>query len=149
MGFAAVALAGAGAAAVEREILAAGAPRAGGATGVVAMTRISGSLVALELPLKLEASCAATVLGAIASTTQSAQSNPRNLARMTFLSCAFALSHPNGIVVLLIHVTVVTPPMTPTVNGSHEDGFLRPPRFNYGITLEERVATKAVASRYR
>src|SRR5205807_3056547 len=56
--------------------LATGAGRAGGATGVVAMTWISGSFVALELPLELEASCAATVLGAIASTAASAQSVP-------------------------------------------------------------------------
>jgi hypothetical protein len=42
------------------------------------MTWISGSLVGAELPLELEASCAATVLGAIASTAASAQRDPRN-----------------------------------------------------------------------
>jgi hypothetical protein len=43
------------------------------------MTWISGSFVALEL----EASWAATVLGAIASTAATAQGNPRSAARMT------------------------------------------------------------------
>ena len=81
MGFAVVASAGAGAGAAgaataRPEGLATGAGRAGGATGVVAMTWILGSFVAFELPLKLEASCAATVLGAIASTAASAQSDP-------------------------------------------------------------------------
>jgi hypothetical protein len=56
----------------------AGALRGGGATGVVAMTWISGSFVALELPLELEASCAVTVPGAIASAVESAQSDPRS-----------------------------------------------------------------------
>ena len=83
MGFVVVAseaagAAAAGAAAAERETLAAGAVRAGGATGVVAMTWISRSFVGLEPPLELEASCAATVLGVIASTAASAQSDPRN-----------------------------------------------------------------------
>jgi len=85
MGFVVVASAGAGAAgagaagagaaragAAGAERGAAGALRTGGATGVVAMTWISGSLVALEL----EASCAATVLGAIARAIESAQSDP-------------------------------------------------------------------------
>src|SRR5215470_13382745 len=52
----------------------AGALRGGGATGVVAMTWISGSFAALEL----EASWAATVPGAIASAVESAQSDPHN-----------------------------------------------------------------------
>src|SRR6516162_2929338 len=91
IGFATVASAGAGAAgaavlgagAAPRDTLAADAGRAGGATGVVAMTWISGSFVAFELPLELEASCAETVLGAIASIAASAQGNPRSAARMT------------------------------------------------------------------
>jgi hypothetical protein len=82
MGFVVVAseaagAAGAGGAAAERETRTAGALRTGGATGVVAMTWISGSF---ELPLALEASCAATVLNLIASTTQNAQSNRRTVA---------------------------------------------------------------------
>ena len=72
-----------GAGAAPRDTLAAGAGRGGGATGVVAMTWISGSFVAFELPLELEASCAATILGAIASTAAIAQGNPRSAARMT------------------------------------------------------------------
>src|SRR6516162_6718199 len=83
MGFAVVASAGAGAGAAGARVagpvaLTTGALRGGGATGVVAMTWISGSFVALEL----EASWAATVLGAIASTAASAQGNPQT-ARMT------------------------------------------------------------------
>lgn len=83
MGFAVVAsaaagAAGAGVAAVKRETLAAGALRAGGATGVVAMTWISGSFVVLERPLELKAaSCAATVPNGLASTAASVQSDPR------------------------------------------------------------------------
>ena len=57
----------------------AGALRGGGATGVVAMTWISGSFVALEI----EASCATTVLGAIARAIESAQSDPWSGTRMT------------------------------------------------------------------
>ena len=98
IGFATVASAGAGAAgaavlgagaavlgagAAPCDTLEAGAGRAGGATGVVAMTWISGSFVELELPLEFEESCAAMVLGAIASTAVSAQGNPRSAARMT------------------------------------------------------------------
>ena len=71
-----------GAGAAPRDTLA-GALRGGGATGVVAMTWISGSFVALELPLELEASCAATVPGAIATIAESAQGNPRSTARVT------------------------------------------------------------------
>src|SRR5215469_12427455 len=83
-----VASAGAGAGAAGVAVLRAGAAppdtlagalRGGGATGVVAMTWVSGSFVALEL----EASWAATVLGAIASTAATAQGNPRSAARMT------------------------------------------------------------------
>src|SRR5262249_40902065 len=51
-----------------------GALRGGGATGVVAMTWISGSFAALEL----EASCAATLVNPIASTPPSAHSDPHN-----------------------------------------------------------------------
>ena len=50
-----------------------GADRAGGGTGVVAMTWISGSFVSVEL----EASCAAAVPGAIARAAGSAQSDAR------------------------------------------------------------------------
>jgi hypothetical protein len=53
---------------------------AGGFSGVVPMTWISGSVVALELPLELAASWAARVFGAMANTTQSARSNPRSAA---------------------------------------------------------------------
>ncbi len=87
MDFAVVASAGAGAAgarfaAVERETLTAGALRAGGAAGVVAMTWISGSFVVLERPLELlkAASCAATVPNGLASTAASVQSDPRKSA---------------------------------------------------------------------
>jgi len=72
--------AGAAGAAVVRagaappDTLAGRAVLVGGATGVVAITWISGSFVELEL----EASCAATVSGAIARTVESAQSDPRN-----------------------------------------------------------------------
>jgi hypothetical protein len=88
MGFAVVASVGAGAGAAgaataRPEGLAVGTGLDGGATGVVAMTWISGSFVVLELPLELEASCAATVPGAIASAVESAQSDPRNDGRMT------------------------------------------------------------------
>src|SRR6516165_1451554 len=87
MGFAVVASAGAGAGAAGARVagarvagarvagpvaLTTGALRGGGATGEVAMTWISGSFVAIEL----EASCAATVLGAIARAIESAQSDP-------------------------------------------------------------------------
>ena len=68
--------------AAPRDTLAAGALRGGGATGVVAMTWISGSFVALEL----EASWAATVPGAIASAVESAQSDLRSRARTRNLS---------------------------------------------------------------
>ena len=61
----------------------AGALRAGGATGVVAMTRTSGSFVVLELSLELEASCAATVPGTIAGVAQAAQSSPQDAGQMT------------------------------------------------------------------
>ena len=83
-----VASAGAGAGAAGAAVLRAGAAppetlagalRGGGATGVVAMTRISGSFAALEL----EASCATTVVGAIARATESAQSDPWSGTRMT------------------------------------------------------------------
>src|SRR6516162_10328751 len=72
MGFAAVASAGAGGSAgagarcAGPVALATGALRGGGATGVVAMTWISGSF-AVEPSLSLEASCAATIPGAIAA----------------------------------------------------------------------------------
>jgi len=89
MGFAVVASAGAGAGAAGAWVagarvagpvaLTTGALRGGGATGVVAMTWISGSFVALEL----EASWAATVPGAIASAVESAQSDPWSGTRMT------------------------------------------------------------------
>ena len=91
-GVVAVASAGAGAGAAGAAVLRAGAAspdtlagalRGGGATGVVAITWISGSFVELELPLEFEESCAAMVLGAIASTAVSAQGNPRSAARMT------------------------------------------------------------------
>ena len=61
----------------------AGALRAGGATGVVAMTRTSGSFVVLELSLGLEDSCAAAVPGAIAGIAQTAQSSPQDAGQMT------------------------------------------------------------------
>ena len=70
-----------GAGAAPRDTLA-GALRGGGATGVVAMTWISGSFVADELPLELDASCAATVPGAIATIAESAQGNPRSTGRV-------------------------------------------------------------------
>jgi len=83
-----VASAGAGAGAAGAAVLRAGAApadtlagalRGGGATGVVAMTWISGSFVGLDLPLELEASCAATVSGAtVARPIESAQSDPRS-----------------------------------------------------------------------
>src|SRR5262249_9483624 len=86
MGFAVVASAGAGAGAAGARVagarvagpvaLTTGALRGGGATGVVAMTWISGSFAALEL----EASWAATVPGAIASAVESAQSDLRSRA---------------------------------------------------------------------
>src|SRR5690242_12415050 len=88
IGVVVVASAGAGAGAAGAAVLRAGAAppatlagalRGGGATGVVAMTWISGSFVALEL----EASWAATVLGATASTAASAQGNPRSADQMT------------------------------------------------------------------
>jgi hypothetical protein len=84
MGFAVVASAGAGAGAAGARVagpvaLTTGALRGGGATGVVAMTWISGSFVALEL----EASCATTVLGAIARAIENAQSDPWSGTRMT------------------------------------------------------------------
>jgi hypothetical protein len=84
MGFAVVASAGAGAGAAGARVagpvaLTTGALRGGGATGVVAMTWISGSFVALEL----EASCATTVLGAIARAIENAQSDPSSGTRMT------------------------------------------------------------------
>src|SRR5262249_36806727 len=60
----------------------AGTLRGGGATGVVAMTWISGSFV----PLELEASCAATVPGAIARPIESAQSDLRSRIRTRNLS---------------------------------------------------------------
>src|SRR5215467_5216247 len=92
MGFAVVASAGAGAGAAGARVagarvagpvaLTTGALRGGGATGVVAMTWISGSFVALEL----EASWAATVPGAIASAVESAQSDLRSRARTRNLS---------------------------------------------------------------
>jgi hypothetical protein len=81
-----VASAGAGAGAAGAAVLRAGAAppdtlagalRGGGATGVVAMTWISGSFVALEL----EASWAATIPGATASAVESAQSDLRSRAR--------------------------------------------------------------------
>jgi len=82
MGFAVVASAGAGAGAAGARVAGARVAgpvalttcvlRGGGATGEVAMTWISGSFAALEL----EASCAATVLGAIARAIESAQSDP-------------------------------------------------------------------------
>jgi hypothetical protein len=86
-----VASAGAGAGAAGAAVLRAGAAppdtlagalRGGGATGVVAMTWISGSFVALEL----EASWAATVPGAIASAVESAQSDLRSRAPTRNLS---------------------------------------------------------------
>jgi hypothetical protein len=82
-GFATVASAetgaGAAGAATARLEGLAGALRAGGATGVVAITWISGSFVELELPLELEASCAAPVSGAtVARPIESAQSDPRS-----------------------------------------------------------------------
>jgi len=97
MGFAVVASAGAGAGAAGARVagarvagarvagpvaLTTGALRGGGATGVVAMTWISGSFAALEL----EASWAATVPGAIASAVESAQSDLRSRARTRNLS---------------------------------------------------------------
>src|SRR5262249_10208803 len=78
--------AGAGAGAAAAAVLRAGAAppdtlagtlRGGGATGVVAMTWISGSFAALEL----EASCAATLVNPIASTPPSAQRDPHNTKR--------------------------------------------------------------------
>jgi hypothetical protein len=120
MGFAAVASARAGAAVAGARVagpvgLATGAGRAGGATGVVAMTWISGSFVALELPLELEASCAATVLGAIASTAASAQSVPHTKMRprcrwlndTTYCprACAIAMQAlSNGVTVLTLAI---------------------------------------------
>ena len=139
MGFAAAASAGAGGAAgvgarvAGAVALATGALRGGGATGVVAMTWISGSFVALEL----EASWAATVPGAIASAVESAQSDLRNRARTRNLSncrpplameqedlvlaanmCPVAVSNataatvidfPLNIALLLVHIIPITP----------------------------------------
>jgi hypothetical protein len=65
LGAAALGAAALGAGAPPRDTLA-GALRGGGAIGVVAMTWISGSFVAVELPAELEASCAAAVPGVIA-----------------------------------------------------------------------------------
>ena len=76
-------------------VRAAGALRAGGATGVVAMTRTSGSFVVLELSLGLEDSCAAAVPGAIAGIAQTAQSSPQHAGRIERRRCASATkSHP-------------------------------------------------------
>jgi len=73
----------------------AGAVRAGGATGVVGMTRTSGSFVVLELSLELGASCAATVPGAIAGVAQTAQSSPQHAGQIERRRCASATkSHP-------------------------------------------------------
>jgi hypothetical protein len=47
------------------------------------MTWISGRLVVFEDAVALEASCAATVLGAIASTAESVPSNPQSAACLT------------------------------------------------------------------
>src|SRR6516225_6971716 len=89
MGFAVVASAGAGAGAAGARVagarvagpvaLTTGALRGGGATGVVAVTWISGSFVALEI----ESSWAATVPGAIARAIESAHSNRRSDGQMT------------------------------------------------------------------
>ena len=112
MGFAVVASAGAGAGAAGARArfagpvaLAAGALRVGGATGVVAMTWISGSFVGLEFPLELEASCAATVPGAIASNATSAQRGPRKskmrrsprLDDTTYCPRACAIAHASPV----------------------------------------------------
>ena len=77
-GAGAVRAAAVGAGAAPRDTLA-GALRGGAATGVVAMTWISGSFVALEL----EASCAEAVFDAIASVADNAKGNARSAARMT------------------------------------------------------------------
>lgn len=96
----------AGVAAVERETLAVGALRAGGATGVVAMTWISGSFVVPEPALPLGASWAATLLNPIASTPQSAQSDPHNtkircrcrrLNDTTYSPAACAIAHAGSL----------------------------------------------------
>jgi hypothetical protein len=52
------------------------------------MTRTSGSFVVLELSLELEASCAATVPGAIAGIAQTAQSSPQHASRIERRRCA-------------------------------------------------------------
>jgi hypothetical protein len=126
----------------------AGALRGGGATGVVAMTWISGSFVALEL----EASWAATVPGAIASAVENAQSDLRSRARTRNLSncrpslameqedlvlaantCPVAVSNataatvidfPLNIALLLVHIIPINRRLRAQYRrGSPEDGF--------------------------
>ena len=75
MGFVAVVAAGAGAAAAPPDTLAAGA---GGATGLVAITWISGRVVAPEFWAGLGASWATIILGAMTTAILAAQANLRN-----------------------------------------------------------------------
>src|SRR5215469_864042 len=103
MGFAVVASAGAGAGAAvagaataRPEGLGARVGGAGGASGVVAMTWISGSFVWLEPALGVDASWAATLGKPTASTPQNAQSAPRNTCTLkdtNYSPAACAIAH--------------------------------------------------------